>query len=98
DPGLDMRHAALAALAAPDPRAVGGTLTALACAPERAPYVARGILGQIWSDDRTTARDLPRETRAAIAHAMLDDKSCPGAVGLMPAERARLLAISEGVE
>ena len=67
-------------------------------APARTPYVARGVLGQFWSDDRTTARDLPRETRAAIAHAMLDDKACPGAVGLMAAERARLLAISEGVD
>jgi uncharacterized protein YjbI with pentapeptide repeats len=98
EPGLDARHAAFVDVAAPEAGAVAGTLVTLACAPERAPYVARGVLGQIWSADRATQRDLPRPIRARLAAALRDERTCPGAVGLMPAERARLLAISEGLD
>jgi uncharacterized protein YjbI with pentapeptide repeats len=95
DPGLDGRHAELVSLAAPDATVVEGRLAVLACAPEQAPYVARGILGQIW---KAGQRDISREARMSLAAEMLDEKACPGALGLMAAERARLLAISEGLD
>jgi hypothetical protein len=98
DPGLDARHADLAGLPPPDAADVARTLIALACAPERAPHVARGILGQIWSIDRTIRRDLAPATRARIAGAMRDGPGCPGAAGLNAEERARLVAISEGLD
>jgi uncharacterized protein YjbI with pentapeptide repeats len=98
DPGLDARHADLVALAPPEGRDVAVTLIMLACAPERAPYVARGILGQIWTADRTTRRDLDGAVRIRIAAAMRDQPLCPGAVGLNTEERARLVAISDRLD
>lgn len=98
DAALDVRHADLTALAPPEARGVARTLITLACAPERAPSVARGILGQIWTADRTTQRDLDPALRARIAGAMRDAAFCPGAAGLGAGERARLVAISEGLD
>ncbi|WP_291299123.1 pentapeptide repeat-containing protein [Elioraea sp.] len=98
DPGLDARHADLVGLSPPEPRGVARTLITLACAPERAPYVARGILSQIWTADRTTGRDLDAAIRARVAGAMRDEAGCPGAIGLNAEERARLVAISEGLD
>jgi hypothetical protein len=93
-----MRHSSLVTLHEPAQRDVATTLVGLACAPERAPFVARGILGQIWATDRMSNRDLGQDARARIAVAMLDEAHCPGAAGLTQPERARLLAISEGLD
>lgn len=98
DPALDIRHTDLVALAAPEAREVAVTLIMLACAPERAPYVARGILGQMWTSDRATQRNLDADARARIANAMRDEVLCPGAVGLNAEERARLVAISRRLD
>lgn len=98
EPGLDARHAAFVALTGTETAAVEEMLALLACAPERAPYVARGILGQIWTADRTTQRDLPREARARLAASLLNQKACPGSAALTSDEHARLLAISEGLD
>jgi uncharacterized protein YjbI with pentapeptide repeats len=95
DPGLDGRHAELVSLAEPEATVVEGRLALLACAPERAPYVARGILSQIWNAGQ---RDISREARMDLATEMRDEKACPGTLGLTADERARLLAISEGLD
>jgi hypothetical protein len=64
------------------------------CAAEGAPYALRGLLRRLNKQDSSLfAAQSPH--RAALAAAFLDEKRCPGADGLLDAEKATLKEIRD---
>lgn len=92
-PEVATTRATWEAAPAPDAGRVAAALGDLACAADNAPFVARGVLWQIWSLP-PGGRDL-REHRASLAD-RLRKEDCVGARGLSESERARLAAIAAG--
>ena len=94
---------------APQPEAVAKRLGDLACAPDHAPHIARGIFRQLRSEVLGILRQMrgifpqirreePRNLgtqRQTLAARMLS-ADCPGAKGLTTRERAELSAIAAG--
>ncbi|MCA3360600.1 MAG: pentapeptide repeat-containing protein, partial [Roseomonas sp.] len=75
----------------PQPEAVAKRLGELACGPDHAPHIARGIWWQILREE---PRNLGTQ-RQTLAERMLGD-DCPGARGLTEDQRGLLTAIAEG--
>jgi hypothetical protein len=83
---------------APHPEAVAKRLGDLACSPDHAPHIARGILRQMRGIFPQIRREEPRNLgtqRQTLAARMLS-ADCPGAKGLTTRERAELSAITAG--
>ena len=88
----------------PLPEAVAKRLGDLACGPDHAPHIARGILrqirleerGNLWQVRREEPRNLGAQRQTLAARMLGDD--CPGAKGLDADERARLTSIAAGRE
>lgn len=75
----------------PQPEAVAKRLGDLACKPDHAPHIARGILFQIWSE---VPRNLGAHREILAARILSND--CPGARGLTEDQRGLLTAIAAG--
>jgi uncharacterized protein YjbI with pentapeptide repeats len=83
----------------PEPESLLPLLVAFACSEQGAPFVARGIVAQIWLHGSPRSRSLG-PLRQDLARALLPPDStkpaCPGARGLTAAETALLREIAEG--
>ena len=75
----------------PLPEAVAKGLGDLACGPDHAPHIARGILWQISFEE---ARNLGTQRQTLAARMLSAD--CPGAKDLAEGERSRLRDIAAG--
>ena len=75
----------------PQPEAVAQRLGELACGPDHAPYIARGIVGQIWREE---PRNLGTQRQTLAARMLSAD--CPGAKDLAEDLRSRLRDIAAG--
>ncbi|MCA3365344.1 MAG: pentapeptide repeat-containing protein [Roseomonas sp.] len=73
------------------PEAVAKRLGDLACGPDYAPHIARGILWQIWREE---PRNLGTQRQTLAARMLSAD--CPGAKDLSERQRSRLRDIAAG--